>query len=362
MPPETLATGNAVYSARPTVRIDTRSDERVAGLLRGMEMTEQEGGLSALELRLGNIAGNPQGGADYPFEADDLVRLGASIAVYAGDEGSPQEIFRGVITGLEAEFEEDAAPELVVLAEDRLQQARLARRTATYDEMSVADIARRVAGGLGLTPRISGLGRPCGVQVQLNESDLAFLRRLLARYDADAQVVGDELHVSPRGDVRRGALSLELGSQLRRARVAADLAHQVTAVTVTGWDPEQGSRVDARSVGAALGPGSGSDGARVLGRALGERVHHVGHLAATTQAEADAIAAAAFDARARRFLHVEGTAEGNPALRVGSHVALAGLGRRFDNTYFVTYACHRWDEERGYQTDFEAECAFWGGS
>lgn len=362
MPPETPATRNAVYSARPTVRIDTRADERVAALLRGMEMTEQEGGLSTLELRLGNFAGTPQGGADYPFEADDVVRLGAAIALYAGDETSPQEVFRGVIMALEAEFDEETAPELVVLAEDKLQQARLARRTATYEEMSVADIARQVAERLALAPRISGLDQPCGVQVQLNESDLAFLRRLLARYDGDAQVVGDELHVSPRADVRRGSLTLELGSQLRRARVTADLAHQVTAVTVTGWDPEQGSRVDARSTGAAPGPGAGANGARVLGRALGERVHHVGHLAATTQEEADAIAAAAFDARARRFLHAEGTAEGNPALRVGSHVTLAGLGRRFDNTYYVTYACHRWDEERGYQTDFEAECAFWGGT
>jgi phage protein D len=58
---------------------------------------------------------------------------------------------------------------------------------------------------------------------------------------------------------------------------------------------------------------------------------------------------------------VEGTAEGNPQIRVGTHVELTGLGDRFSNTYYVTRACHRYDLANGYETDFEAECAYWGG-
>ena len=69
---------------------------------------------------------------------------------------------------------------------------------------------------------------------------------------------------------------------------------------------------------------------------------------------------ALFDSRARRFVRVEGTAEGNPALRVGTHLDLRGLSPRFDNTYYVTSACHRFDVQRGYETDFEAECACLG--
>src|SRR5919204_673123 len=105
-----------------------------------------------------------------------------------------------------------------------------------------------------------------------------------------------------------------------RARVLADLAHQVTEVTVGGWNAKRGERVGGTSSGASLGPGSGRTGAELLRDALGERSHHIAHLAVGTDDEARAVADAAFDGRARRFLVVDGTADGNPALRVGTNV------------------------------------------
>lgn len=351
----------AVFSARPTVRINDQEYPMVSELVLAMEMTEYEGGMSCLELRVSNLASNPQGGADLAFENTAILTLGETITIYGGDENAPQEIFRGVITGLEAEFSQDEPPELVVLAEDVLQRARMARRTVLHEDVSIADLANALAERIGLTPVITGFTDPIGIQVQLNESDLAFLRRILSRYDGDMQVVGDELHVSPRGEVRRGTLELELHSQLRRARLLAGLEHQVTDVTVSGWDALRGSRVTGTGTGAQLGPGSGRTGAEVLRQTLGDRPHHIGHLAVPTAEEAQAMADAAFDFRARRFVCVEGTTEGNPAVRVGTEVALRGLGSRFENTYYVVRACHRWDVMSGYETDFEAECAYWGG-
>jgi phage protein D len=56
---------------------------------------------------------------------------------------------------------------------------------------------------------------------------------------------------------------------------------------------------------------------------------------------------------------VEGTAEGNAEIRVGTHVRLSGLGGRFDNSYYVVQTRHRFDA-RGYETDFTAQCGFLG--
>ncbi len=55
-----------------------------------------------------------------------------------------------------------------------------------------------------------------------------------------------------------------------------------------------------------------------------------------------------------------GVAEGNTALRVGSYLTLTGLGARFSNTYYATAAVHRFDTDRGYATEFTAECAYLG--
>ncbi len=359
--PEAPLSELALYAARPTLRVNGEDNDRVSGLLVAMDMVEREEGLSTLELRLNNIAADGVGGAGFAFEDETALKLGDRIGVYSGDETGPTEIFSGFITALEAEFTEDGPPMLTVLAEDKLQSARLQRHTRTFDDQSISDIASTIAQDLGLTPTISGFTDPIGVQVQLNESNLAFLRRLLVRHDGDVQVVGDELHVSPRADVQRGTVELTLRSQLRRARVLADLAHQVNEVTATGWDAYQGQRITGRSTsGNDRGPGSGRSGAELLAQTLGRRSHQVSHLSFADADEADAVAAAAYDERRRRFVTVEGSAEGNPAVRVGTHVTLGGLGPRFSNTYYVVACRHRFDLHSGYETDFTGECAFLG--
>jgi phage protein D len=349
-----------LYIARPTVRVNEQAFALVSELLLGMRMTESEGGMSALELRLSNWASGTDGGADYAFEDDAILKLGAAIIIYVGEESAPQEIFRGKIIGIEADFPRDQAPELIVLAEDVFQEARMTRRTKVFDATTLARIAEEIAQNLSLQPVITGFTDDIDTQVQFNESDLAFLRRLLARYDGDLQVVGSEMHVSPRSEVQRGRVTLQLRSQLRAARALADLAHQVTEITASGWDVRSGETISASSTGANKGPGSGQDGAHHLGDAIDERSHHIGHLAARDQRELQALVDSAFDQRARRFVRVEGTAEGNGQIRVGTNLVLEGLGPRFSNTYYVTRTCHRYDLVNGYETDFEAECAYLG--
>lgn len=359
---ETQISQDPRYRARPTVRIDDREKAAVTHRVNAFQVKEQAGGLSSLELRLSNEpGGEAPGAAGFAFEDEADLALGSRIAVYAGDEQHPREIFRGVVSGLEAEFHEDGQAELVVLAEDALQSGRLARRSKTHDDLKLADLANQIAKDLSLAPKIAGFTDSVGVQVQLNESDLAFLRRMLERYDGDLQVVGKELHVTQRSQVSRGTIELAArGGQLRRARFIADLAHQVTEMTTAGWDVDGAQRITGTSSGANLGPGSGRAGARMLHDKLGDRSEHIGHPPVATRAEAQAVADTAFDQRARRFVVAHGTAEGNAQLRVGTNVKITGTSKRFDNTYYVVYACHRFDLARGYETDFEAECAYLG--
>jgi len=348
----------ALYTARPTLRINGESDDRAGGLLIGMDMIEQEDGLSSAEVRFSNVAADRRGGADLAFEDETSFKIGDRLAIYTGEEAEPTEIFSGLISGIEAEFSTEGSPTLTALAEDTLQKARMKRRTRTHNDQTLADLARSIAQDLGLTPRITGFADPIGTQVQFNESDLGFLRKLLARYDGDLQVVGSELHVSPRSQVERNPLELHLRSQLRSARILADLAHQINEVTVAGWDPIRGESLLGRSTGSNRGPGRGRTGADLLPDSWGRRHHHLSHLAVATANEADAVAEAAFDERQRRFVTVHATAEGNPLLRVGTHVTLTGLGARFSNTYYVTRCRHRFDLNTGYETDFTGECAF----
>lgn len=358
--PETPVTTAAVYSAIPTVQVDGQLNDKVTAQLLGMKMCEHEGGMSDLELRFSNFGSFPGGIGDQVFEDGSILKLGAALTVYAGLVTSPTEIFRGKITALEGVYPSDGPPELIVLAEDALQAARMSRRTKNWDNTSLSAIVQQIAGGLSLTPVTSGLDAPIGSEQQLNESDLHFLRRLLARYDADLQVVAAELHATPRSQAQRNAIQLDMNSQMHEIRILADLSHQVTQITATGWDFKQGQTISVTSQTTSLGPGSGQTGAYWLPQVWGTRSEQLAQYATINQGDAQALVDAEFAQRSRRFLVARGVAEGNPLLRVGTYLTLTGIGPRFSNTYYTTAAVHRFDTEKGYATEFTAECAYLG--
>ncbi len=359
--PEASLSQSSIYSARPTLRVNGQEDARVSELLTLMKLDEAEGGMSSVELRFIDWTASGDGHAELAFDAGSSLRLGAEIALYAGDAAAPRELFKGKVSALEMLCDFGKPPELRVLAEDALSAARRGRRSKIYSAMTPADVVNAVAAGLGLQASVSGLATPNATWAQLNETDLGFLRHLLACFDADVQVVGSQLQVSPRQEVRRNGINLVLNNQLSRVRVTADLAHQATAATVAGWNARDGAAVkgEAGSLCGA-GPGQGKSGLDWARDVFGERSEHVGGLAVASQDEARAVAAAALDQRARRFVRAEGSATGNADLRVGSHVSLSGISPQFDNTYYVVRARHLFDMNTGYRTEFLAECAFLG--
>lgn len=358
--PETPITSAAVYSAVPTIQVDGQLQDKVTEQLLGMKMCEGEGGMSNLELRFSNFGSFPGGMGGNVFEDGAILKMGAKLKVYAGVVTSPTEIFRGQITALEGVFPDAGPPELFVLAEDALQGARMKRRSKTWSSTSLSAILQEIAGNLSLTPVLNGLDAAIGDEMQFNESDLHFARRLLARYDADLQVVADELHATPRSQAQRNAVTLDMNSQLHEVRVLADIAHQVSQVTATGWDYNQGQTISATSSTTSLGPGTGQTGAQWLSQVFSKRSEQLANFATLTQNDAQALVDAEFAQRSRRFVVARGVAEGNPALRVGTYLTLTGLGPRFSNTYYTTSAMHRYDIERGYATEFTAECAYLG--
>ncbi|WP_172330716.1 phage late control D family protein [Mangrovicoccus sp. HB161399] len=353
----------AVYSARPRMEIAGSEDLLATRLMRRLEMRETEGGLSSLEVQFENAATGSADGADFAFEgsANDQLSLGAEIRVVTGPRDDPQEIFQGTVSALELVLEIGKTPALTVMAEDALMAMRLARRTRLFEAGTLQSVAETLAGDSGLRLEADGLDMETGPDLQLNETDLGFLRRLLGRHDCDCQIVGTVLQAAPRAAGARGDVALAYGDTLLELRAVADLADQVGAVTWSGWDPSTSERITAESSGSATGPGSGRDGAAVLAEVFGQRSEHAGAHAVRDAGEAQALVDTLFQRRARRFVSVEGTATGDPAIRIGATLELSGIGPRFSNRYAVTETIHRFDEENGYRTEFRAESAYFGG-
>ncbi len=352
------------YSAQPTVRISEMEYPMLSAQIFAMQMTERLGGLSALELSFTDWINAPDGSAGYGATGSDQpLQLGEPISVYSGEVTGPQEIFSGVITAVESEVGPDQSPAVTILAEDLLFGARRQKRSRLFEDISPKDIVEEIAENHRLSTQVrDGLDRPIKNWAQMAETDLTFLRRVLATVDADLQLVGTELQVGPVARDERASIELEFPESLIRARITADLADQFAETSISAMDIDGGAMVLGSASEGEMGPGEGTPAKEILAEKFAPYNDHIRHHEPQNQDWVDAMARAAFGRNARSFVTAEGTALGNSEIRVGSWLILLGTNPMFANQYNVVEAVHRFDRENGYMTDFTAQCAYFGGA
>lgn len=356
-----MALADPLHTHAPTVELDGQSYPLLQANLVSMRMREALGGLSSLEIAFVDSVEDGTS-SRYAAGVGSPLVLGAGVRVFAGPHelGAP-EIFDGQVTAVEAEIRENQPALFTVLAEDRLFPTRRRRRTRLFEAQKLGDVISAIASDYSLTPEIrQGVHQGVRDWMQADETDLAFMRRILHQHDCDMQVVGDKLQVGRVGMDQRALVPLALGSSLFTARMTADIAEQVSSLKLPSFDPKAGEIVDASGTSGGFGPGSGSTGPDFLREKFAEVAMHLGREAPLTDAEGTALAEIEGQRRARGFVRVEGSARGDGNLRVGSWVELIGVNPHFANQYAVRRAVHRFDLENGYRTDFTAESAYLG--
>ncbi|MCB0104457.1 MAG: phage late control D family protein [Caldilineaceae bacterium] len=351
------------YAARPRLFVADRFEQALGdGFLLSLLVEETTLGLFRCEARFSNWG--PEQGKTFLFFDRDLLDFGKSFAVELGPPDRSQRVFDGRIMALEAHYPGERPPELTVLAEDRFQDLRMERRTRSFEDLADADIIRQIAAQHGLTADVDLDGPTYGVVTQLNQSDLAFLRERVAAVDGELWIEEDTLHAQARTRRNQGELTLQYGGNLLEFSVLADLAHQRTAVQVSGWDVANKQAIQVTADESLLHAELNGDqsGSALLATALAERHEQIVCAVPFSQEEAQSLADARYRARARRFVRGTGTVDGEPALRVGTTVNLTDLGTLFEGAYYVTLVRHTFDLMHGYRTTFEAERVGLGNS
>ncbi|KAB8141602.1 phage late control D family protein [Chloroflexia bacterium SDU3-3] len=351
-------TQTTAYSALPHIAIAGSEDRDLAANIIAMIVEETSDGLYRCEITLSNFGPN-RSRMDYLYLDRQKLDFGTALAISFGPPRADVKIFEGRISALEASYSLGGTSTLTVLAEDRLQDLRMTRRTRSFEQMSDSDILRRIAGEHSLTPQIQLDGPTHAVVAQVNQSDLAFIRDRARACDTEVWVEGSTLHAARRSDRAAGNVRLAYGVGLIEFTVRADLAHQRSEVGVSGWDVAGKtaiSEVAARSeISSELGGDTG--GSQILEQAFAPRRERVVHTVPLTSSEARAIAQVRYRERARRFVCGHGFAEGDPRIRVGCTAELSGLGAMFDGRYYVVRACHSFDLDQGFKTEFDVERA-----
>jgi phage protein D len=344
-------TSAPISAARPAIEIDGQGEATLTSALQTLLIVESCDGLYRCEATFGNWGGAQRAG----FQHFDRTKLefGKRFAVKLGSSGSA--LFDGRISALTAVFPDGGPPQIGICAEDRLQDLRMTRRTRSFDQLSAADVIRRIANDHGLQPQVNLSGQTYKLLAQVNQSDLAFIRDLARREDAQVWVEGSNLKAAQRPQRSSGsAIQLAWAGSLREFQVSADLAHQRTKLVASGWNVGDKAAAKHEATSAAINSelNGGTSGAQTLQTAYGDRADTLAHALPTTGTEARALAEACFRSMARRFVVGRGVAETRTDLRVGAKVKLASVGPLFEGEYTVTDVRHRFDAKSGMRTEF----------
>jgi phage protein D len=354
----------SAYVSRPAISIDGQEQARLGLDVLSAFVEETAAGLFRCEIVFNNYGEAESGEADYLYFDRETLDFGKTLEIGLGPGDPPETVFEGHITGLEAEYPADGNSRLLVLAEDRLQDLRMTRRSRAFEDVTDSDVISEVASDHGLQADVDLTGPTHEIIAQVNLSDLAFIRERARSVGAEVWVEGDTLHAIRREERSGEDMILAYGINLIAFNVRADLAHQCTELHVTGWDVAAKEGIDETADDSALSSELNGDesGSAVLADAFGDRVASVVHTVPLTTEEAELLADARYREKARRFVTGTGLADGDPRLRVGRTVSLSGLGRLFDGDYYVVRARHTYDLTSGYRTEFDVERAGLGSA
>jgi phage protein D len=298
------------------------------------------------------------------LQAHPLLELSARLDLQLGYRPDAlAHVFAGEISGVEPAFPSGGMPSVSISAQDL--SSRLSRGTKTRGfpyELTDSVIATIVAAEHGLVALPDAAAAAASAlalleerpRYQFKQSDHDFLRALAAEWGFDMWVDGDLLNFRrlvrelppPEVELRWGESLVDFAPRLSSIG-------QVAAVSVGVW---------VESLSTQLQATVSFDGERLsfsvaptTFAAAGEDTASLSLPDVPLDSPLDAVRWALSELRRRVNGRVtaRGSAVGDPRLRVGSTLAIAGVGPRFSgSSYRITSSSHSLDGG-GYRTSFE---------
>jgi len=290
---------------------------------------------------------------DFKLVDGTLFDVGAQIELKFTSTGTaaPGEGFTGEVAAIAPQFESEGCV-LVVRGYDVSHRLNRSRNTRTFQDMTASDIAKKIIGESGLPADVAATSEVYPFEQQSSETDWSYLWRLAARVSFELSCAAGKIHFRAPGAQAGTPIKVEWGKDLRAFHPRATAVSQVKKVTVSGWDPKAKRRVESTKETAKLDSKIGITRNKVSSD-LGGGTLAVADRIVTTQGEADALAQSTLDRLANAWLEADGVCRGNPKIRAGTKVQVAGVGTRFGGEYLVTKSTHVIRGVKGYETEFE---------
>ena len=287
----------------------------------------------------------------------DLFEVGNEVEIRMGDGDKVATLIVGEITGLEPEFEPDEVPTLVVRGHDLRHRLMRGHKTRSFTQMKDAEIVRRIAQESGLRASVKDTKVKLEYVLQHNQTDLDFLQSRAQRLGYEVAIDGRTLSFQPYRNATSKVSTLTYGENLQSFFPRLSTMSQTASVEVRGWDAKQKKSTVAQSKATEVQSSMGgrTNGPQKSQQAFGRSSHVIVTEPIANPSEAQQVARGQLETMALAYITGSGACQGNPQLRAGRVIEIAGVGKRFSGLYYVTSATHSHVRDSGYHTEFEVK-------
>jgi uncharacterized protein involved in type VI secretion and phage assembly len=272
--------------------------------------------------------------------------IGSPVNVSFGSGADQAVVIRGEITALAVEQSPTGRHELVVSGLDRGHRLARGSQWRTFVQMTDSNVAAQIAGEQGLTAKVDSSTLSHDYLLQRG-TDYTFLTERARAIGFHWWVDGDTLYFKSDANGGPGP-TLHYGEDLLRFKVRASCAEAASEVVVRGWNPDTQeaivgtAKMSKGGDGVALGTSAPLAGEALSGASTfgGDVQRGTGSVGVKDATEAAALAKAMATSATSEYVVAKGEALGNPAIKAGTEITVAGVGTKLSGTYLLTSVEH----------------------
>ena len=173
------------------------------------------------------------------YSDSDLFEVGKGVKIQMGYMDALAELIDGEVSALEPIYPTRGADMLIVRGYDRLHRLRRGRKQRSFVKQKYSDVANKIAGELGLTPKIDPTEKVHDYIFQTNQTNIDFLKSLAKKINYELVVEKKELHFRKPLTDKSKKFTLEWYKSLKSFYPRMSTIAQVSEVIVRGWNPRK---------------------------------------------------------------------------------------------------------------------------
>ena len=293
---------------------------------------------------------------DMKLQEDSLFKEGSEVIVKLGYSRKFTKMIEGEAVRIDYDFVTKGQNSITLIGFDKSFRLNRTKHSRSFLKVKDSDIARKIAGEMGLKAEITPTNQVHEYVFQNNQSNLDFLKMRAKRIDFEVEVEDDTLiFKKARHSERKDTVILKWDKNLIEFHPKIDITKVVDEIEIRGWDPKSKKAVVGKAkAGDETNTFGTIDGAKVAVSKYGSSTSKSFRVNTplTTQEEANEMAKARLNQLNMNYLTGEGVCIGEPKIRAGRNITIEGVGKKVSGEYYITSAEHVF-AKNGYRTYFE---------